>query len=119
MNLIDYLKKLLKDQTFLYRITYTSTQFRYRNYAEDKFKLAIEIDYHLNNIRQDIARLQIAIELVSDLEFLYTRLQHTRLDDMYLVDSFSVSKDDHEALMLEGCSNNDHEKYRTWEELEA
>ncbi|MCY4489864.1 MAG: hypothetical protein OXC46_00175 [Thaumarchaeota archaeon] len=103
MNLIDYLKKLLKDQTFLYRITYTSTQFRYRHHDKDKFKLAMELDYHLNNIRQDIARLQIAIELVSDLEFLYTRLQHTRLDDIFLTDSFSVSKDDHEALMLEGC----------------
>ena len=103
MNLIEYLKQLLKDRTFFYRIRYKSTTFRYSNYAEDKFKLAMELDYHLNNIRQDIARLQIAIELVSDLEFLYTRLQHTRLDDVYLVDSFHISKDDHEALMLEGC----------------
>ena len=119
MNILEYLKHLLKDRNTQYRLTYTATQFRYKNHTEDKFKLAMETDYHLNCIKQDISRLQIAIDLVSDLEFLYTRLQHTRLDDMYLVDAFSISQDDHEALMLEGCSN---EKYHGWDdkmELEA
>ena len=119
MNILEYLTHLLKDRNLQYRITHTATQFRYKNHTEDKYKLAMELDYHLNSLRQDIARLQIAIDLVSDLEFLYTRLQHTRLDDMYLVDAFTISQDDYEALMLEGCDNS---KYHTWDdkmELEA
>ena len=117
MNILEYLTHLLKDRNLQYRITHTATQFRYKNHTEDKYKLAMELDYHLNCIKQDIARLQIAIDLLNEYpESAYPRLRNRSLDANNLEKAVFISKEDHEALMLEGCSN---EKYRIWDELEA
>ena len=112
MNVISRLEDILKDRMMQYRLTLMAADFRYKRHTEDKYKLCVETDYHLNEIKKDIAVLQMSIDILKKHVDSYTA--GLDIEAAPLIDNY-----DHEALMLEGCDNS---KYAGWDdkmELEA